>query len=107
MSVGLSGQVSFCHDNSRLGNKKLQRYSQEHKQLPSDTFRPRSAVLRILRSKLTEAERLQTVTAVRDDADVREANNLLTHLVTTFVCSANTPRPVTEEILNTAADKHG
>lgn len=31
MSVGLSGQVSLCHDNSRLGNKKLQCYSQEEK----------------------------------------------------------------------------
>lgn len=33
MSVGLSGQVLLCHDNSRLGNKKLQCYSQEEKQL--------------------------------------------------------------------------
>lgn len=35
LDVGLSGQVSLCHDNSRLGNKKLQRYSQEEKTTPS------------------------------------------------------------------------
>lgn len=31
-SVGLSGHGSLCHDNSHLGNKKLQSYSQEQKE---------------------------------------------------------------------------
>lgn len=36
-SVGRSGQVSLCHDNSCLGDKKLQCYLQEEKQLSSET----------------------------------------------------------------------
>lgn len=37
LDIGLSGQVSLCHGNSRLGNKKLQCYSQEEKRLSSET----------------------------------------------------------------------